>query len=183
MQQLEGLLADCDDRLQQAHEQAAVLAAERDAAARNLLRAEAELNDVSDYSTKMFRQVGVYAISASAEPLLLDSRDTGACWSKHSALCMPVPVVLSHPDTACRVLPQVRFISHVLDKNSALLGKLPEFASLTRDLRAFVAANARTWEPRDSSQAAGGPGPGAAQPSASNADTTASGMRDVAGKA
>lgn len=51
-------MVDSDDRLQQSHEQAAVLAAERDAAARNLLRAEAELNDVSEYSTKMFRQVG-----------------------------------------------------------------------------------------------------------------------------
>jgi chromosome segregation ATPase len=58
VEQLEGLLADSEARLQQAQEQLAVLAAERDAAARNLLRAEAELNDVSDYSTKMFRQVG-----------------------------------------------------------------------------------------------------------------------------
>lgn len=58
VEQLEGLLADSQAQLQQAQEQAAVLAAERDAAARNLLRAEAELNDVSDYSTKMFRQVG-----------------------------------------------------------------------------------------------------------------------------
>lgn len=83
------------------------------------------------------------------------------------------------------VLLQVRFISHVLDKNSAVLGKLPEFASLTRDLRAFVAANARTWEPRDGPQAAGtagAPAAAAPQPSMSNADTTASGMRDVAGK-
>jgi hypothetical protein len=77
---------------------------------------------------------------------------------------------------------QVRFISHVLDKNSAVLGKLPEFNSLTRDLRAFVVANTRTWEPRDGSAAAA---PSAACPaaSASAADTTASGMRDVAGKA
>lgn len=58
VEQLEGLLADSEARMQQAQEQASVLAAERDAAARNLLRAEAELNDVSDYSTKMFRQVG-----------------------------------------------------------------------------------------------------------------------------
>jgi hypothetical protein len=57
VEQLEGMLADSEARLQQAHEQAALLAAERDAAARNLLRAEAELNDVSEYSTKMFRQV------------------------------------------------------------------------------------------------------------------------------
>jgi hypothetical protein len=80
---------------------------------------------------------------------------------------------------------QVRFISHVLDKNSAVLGKLPEFNSLTRDLRAFVAANTRTWEQRDGSaagapSAAGTPCPTA---SVSAADTTASGMRDVAGKA
>lgn len=88
------------------------------------------------------------------------------------------------------LLLQVRFISHVLDKNSAVLGKLPEFASLTRDLRAFVAANSRTWEPRDSSTAPAGAhaaaAGGAAAPAAtaSNAaDTTASGMRDVAGKA
>lgn len=58
VEQLEGLLADSEARLQQAQEQGSVLAAERDAAARNLLRAEAELNDVSDYSTKMYRQVG-----------------------------------------------------------------------------------------------------------------------------
>lgn len=57
VQELEGGLADREAQLQQAHSDAAVLAAERDAAARNLLRAEAELNDVSDYSTKMFRQV------------------------------------------------------------------------------------------------------------------------------
>lgn len=57
VEQLEGMLADSEARLQQAHEQTALLAAERDAAARNLLRAEAELNDVSEYSTKMFRQV------------------------------------------------------------------------------------------------------------------------------
>lgn len=69
----------------------------------------------------------------------------------------------------------------MLDKNSAVLGKLPEFASLTRDLRAFVAANARTWEPRDAPHSAATAA--AAQPTMSNADTTASGMRDVAGKA
>jgi chaperonin cofactor prefoldin len=57
VEQLKGMLSDCQARLQQAQEQADVLAAERDAVARNLLRAEAELNDVSDYSTKMFRQV------------------------------------------------------------------------------------------------------------------------------
>lgn len=56
MQQLEGLLASAEQELQQAQAQAAMLAAERDAAARNLLRAEAELNDVGEYSTKMFRQ-------------------------------------------------------------------------------------------------------------------------------
>lgn len=77
---------------------------------------------------------------------------------------------------------QVRFISHVLDKNAAVLGKLPEFANLTRDLRSFVAANARTWEPRNCSTVPAG-AQTAAAPTASNADTTASGMRDVAGKA
>jgi hypothetical protein len=76
---------------------------------------------------------------------------------------------------------QVRFISHVLDKNSAVLGKLPEFASLTRDLRAFVAANPRTWE--GSTAPAGAHTAAAATATVSNADTTASGMRDVAGKA
>lgn len=44
---------------------------------------------------------------------------------------------------------QVRFISHMLDKNSSALNKLPDFASLSRDLRAFVAANASNWERRD----------------------------------
>lgn len=82
---------------------------------------------------------------------------------------------------------QVRFISHVLDKNSAVLAKMPEFVSLSRDLRAFVAANARTWEPRDDrgnkTATAGAPAATAATVSASNTDTTASGMRDVAGKA
>jgi hypothetical protein len=78
------------------------------------------------------------------------------------------------------VLPQVRFISHVLDRNSAVLGKLPEFASLTRDLRAFVAANSRTWE---GTAPAGAHTAAAATATLSNADTTASGMRDVAGKA
>lgn len=58
IQQLEGLLADSEAKVQQAQTQTSLLAAERDAAARNLLRAEAELNDVSEYSTKMFRQVG-----------------------------------------------------------------------------------------------------------------------------
>lgn len=92
---------------------------------------------------------------------------------------------------------QVRFISHVLDKHAAVLSKLPEFAVLSRDLRAFVAANARTWEHRDeraSSTATGGgaaaggtaaaAGGGGVQlvGSVSNADTTASGLRDVAGK-
>lgn len=43
---------------------------------------------------------------------------------------------------------QVRFISHMLDKHSAQLSKLPEFSSLTRDLRAFVSDNARNWEQR-----------------------------------
>ena len=55
--QLEELLVDREGQVQQAHAQASMLVAERDAAARNLLRAEAELNDVSEYSTKMFRQV------------------------------------------------------------------------------------------------------------------------------
>ena len=80
----------------------------------------------------------------------------------------------------------MRFISHVLDKNSAVLGKLPEFVSLSRDLRAFVAANARTWESRDdrSNAAAAGARPAVtATASASNADTTASNLRDVTGKA
>lgn len=85
-------------------------------------------------------------------------------------------------ESGCVLVSQVRFISHVLDKNSAVLGKLPEFASLTRDLRAFVAANSRTWE---GSTAPAGVHTAAAAATAtvSNADTTASGMRDVAGKA
>ena len=58
--QLEELLVDREGQVQQAHAQASMLVAERDAAARNLLRAEAELNDVSEYSTKMFRQVRGY---------------------------------------------------------------------------------------------------------------------------
>lgn len=96
---------------------------------------------------------------------------------------------------------QVRFISHVLDKNSAVLGRLPEFVNLTRDLRAFVAANARTCEPRDELRAGGlaatGGGGGGAAAAAGGvggcdggpalsmstaADTTASGLRDVLGK-
>jgi hypothetical protein len=95
----------------------------------------------------------------------------------------------------------VRFISHVLDKNTAVLSKLPEFAILSRDLRAFVAANARTWEHRDerassAATTAGGGGAAAGKAgkadggcsasqlagAASNADTTASGMRDVGGR-
>jgi hypothetical protein len=57
--QLEDLHAEAEASQAAAAAQAAHLAAEHDAAARNLLRAEAELNDVSDYSTKMFRQVRV----------------------------------------------------------------------------------------------------------------------------
>lgn len=202
VEQLEGMLSDCEARLQQAQEQAEVLAAERDVVARNLLRAEVELNDVSDYSTKMFRQVclgwggGVCVLrgrvahqsqrhsgTPTAEVLHSTSRCL-ACPTRRLPGLLPLLGLLL-------LLLQVRFISHVLDKNSAVLGKLPEFASLTRDLRAFVAANSRTWEPRDSSTAPSGAhaaaaGGAAAAPAAtvSNAaDTTASGMRDVAGKA
>jgi len=56
--ELEELLRAADGELSASANRAALLAAERDAAARNLLRAEAELSDVSEYSTKMFRQVG-----------------------------------------------------------------------------------------------------------------------------
>lgn len=57
VQQLQEQLAAAQEQVQQLEERGAVLAAERDAAARNLLRAETELNDVGEYSTKLFRQV------------------------------------------------------------------------------------------------------------------------------
>lgn len=82
---------------------------------------------------------------------------------------------------------QVRFISHVLDKNAPLLGKLPDFAALARDLRSFVAANARHWEHRDDAKAGGG-GARTASVTAGGGggslltDTAVSGARDVVGK-
>lgn len=87
-------------------------------------------------------------------------------------------------------LHQVRFISHMLDKHNAVLGKLPEFASLSRDLRAFVAANARAWDQRGdrsavksaATHAAGAAGAAAGTASATNADTSASGLRDVSAR-
>lgn len=41
---------------------------------------------------------------------------------------------------------QVRFISHVMEKHSAVVAKVPELSSLARNLRSFVAVNARNWE-------------------------------------
>jgi hypothetical protein len=55
---------------------------------------------------------------------------------------------------------QVRFISHTLDKNAAHLAKVPEFSALSRDLRCFVADNARNWEPGSASASGGGGGGG-----------------------
>jgi chromosome segregation ATPase len=57
VQQLQEQLEAAQQQVQQLEQRGSVLAAERDAAARNLLRAETELNDVGEYSTKMFRQV------------------------------------------------------------------------------------------------------------------------------
>lgn len=57
VQQLQEQLAAALEQAQQLEARGSVLAAERDAATRNLLRAETELNDVGEYSTKMFRQV------------------------------------------------------------------------------------------------------------------------------
>jgi chromosome segregation ATPase len=57
VQQLQEQLAVAQEQAQQLEARGSVLAAERDAATRNLLRAETELNDVGEYSTKMFRQV------------------------------------------------------------------------------------------------------------------------------
>eukprot|EP00775_Hariotina_reticulata_P010505 gene10505-10665_t len=136
---VEELLAAASGELSASADRAALLVAERDAAARNLLRAEAELSDVSECSTKMFRQV--------------------------------------------------RFISHMLEKNNALVGKLPDFASLARDLKVFVAANARNWERKTTDDRTGSAAGGGAL---SNhraldrsivADTAASGLRDVISKA
>lgn len=55
--ELEGLVQSAEARLQHSESRIEVLAAERDAIARNLVTAEAELNDVGEYSTKIFRQV------------------------------------------------------------------------------------------------------------------------------
>lgn len=55
--ELEELLASTGGQLQQSEHHIQQLAAEQDAVKRNLLTAEAELHDVGEYSTKMFRQV------------------------------------------------------------------------------------------------------------------------------
>jgi Tfp pilus assembly protein FimV len=65
VQELQEQLAAAQQQVQQLEERGSVLAAERDAAARNLLRAETELNDVGEYSTKMFRQVSTRAIAVA----------------------------------------------------------------------------------------------------------------------
>jgi hypothetical protein len=90
-------------------------------------------------------------------------------------------------DQSCPLL-QVRFISHILEKNSALVGKLPDFAGLARDLRAFVAANARNWEPKNDDKTGSAVGGGAlsnhlAVDRSMITDTAASGLRDVISKA
>lgn len=54
--QLEERLAERDAQLATAKDAATVVGSERDAAVRNLLRAEAELNDVSEFNTRLFRQ-------------------------------------------------------------------------------------------------------------------------------
>jgi chromosome segregation ATPase len=71
VQQLQEQMAAAQEQAQQLEERSAVLAAERDAAARNLLRAETELNDVGEYSTKMFRQVSIKGYSYCGLCLLL----------------------------------------------------------------------------------------------------------------
>lgn len=74
----------------------------------------------------------------------------------------------------------------MLDRNSTVLSKLPDFANLARDLRAFVAANASHWERRDTDLSAvtGAAGSVSQMGGASQlADTAVSGSRDVLGKA
>lgn len=71
----------------------------------------------------------------------------------------------------------------MLDKNSALLSKLPDFASLARDLRAFVAANACNWERRDADASVSGVGVSVPHTASRMADTVVSGSKDVKGKA
>jgi hypothetical protein len=78
---------------------------------------------------------------------------------------------------------QVRFISHMLDKNSALIGKLPDFANLARDLRSFVAANACNWEQRREREPELSSGRSMSHTASHMADTAAGGSRDVKGKA
>lgn len=81
---------------------------------------------------------------------------------------------------------QVRFISHMLDKNSTVLSKLPDFANLARDLRAFVAANASNWERRDTDKSTIVTAAySASQVTGASVltDTAVSGARDVMGKA
>jgi hypothetical protein len=78
---------------------------------------------------------------------------------------------------------QVRFISHMLDKNSALTGKLPDFANLARDLRSFVAANACNWEQRREREPELSSGRSMSHTASHMADTAAAGSRDVKGKA
>lgn len=81
---------------------------------------------------------------------------------------------------------QVRFISHMLDKNSTVLSKLPDFANLARDLRALVAANASNWERRDTDKSTIVTAAySASQVTGASVltDTAVSGARDVMGKA
>jgi len=60
--------------------------------------------------------------------------------SKQKPLSGPTSRRLHHCCPAMLRL-QVRFTSHVLDKNAALLGKIPELQGLARELRALVASN------------------------------------------
>lgn len=75
---------------------------------------------------------------------------------------------------------QVRFINHIMDKHSAVVSKIPELSSLARNLRGFVAANARNWDGDGAPSAAAAPAPA---PSASAAGSVAASGAAAGGKA
>lgn len=76
--ELEALTAQQADSLASILAKCAQLEQERDTATGNLLKAEKELNDVGEYSTKMFRQVCAVGVIGA----------TQVCWQRCSG-CLP----------------------------------------------------------------------------------------------
>ncbi|KAF8072613.1 hypothetical protein HT031_000273 [Scenedesmus sp. PABB004] len=173
-------LAQARGRAEAAEAAASGSQAEAEALAQQLEATRAELLDCQAQLAATQEQLeaarGALAEGEARAGVLVGERDAAA-----RNLAKAEAELNDVSEYSTKMFRQVRFISHVLDKNGAMLGKLPDFASLARDLRAFVAANAAaagataSHSVSHATATAGG--------ASMMADTAVSGSRDVGGRA